>query len=80
MSEQEPFKRFYGKYRGVVSDIMDPAMQGRIKAKVPDVYGDEESGWAMPCAPFAGSGAGLCALPGGLFKAAYETALPTPLK
>jgi uncharacterized protein involved in type VI secretion and phage assembly len=54
---------FYGKYRGVVTDIDDPLMTWRIKARVPDVMGDDESGWAMPCAPFGGSGMGLFALP-----------------
>ena len=48
---------FYGKYRGVVTDNQDPLMIGRIRAKVPDVMGDLESGWATPCAPFGGSGA-----------------------
>ena len=55
--------KFYGKYRGVVSDIQDPTMAGRIKARVKDVYGDEESGWALPCAPFSGSETGFYALP-----------------
>jgi uncharacterized protein involved in type VI secretion and phage assembly len=54
---------FYGKYRGTVSDINDPLMIGRIKAKVPDVMGNQESGWAMPCAPFGGNNAGFFALP-----------------
>ena len=55
--------KFYGKYRGKVTDINDPLMIGRIRAQVPDVMGDEESGWAMPCAPFGGSGMGFFALP-----------------
>jgi len=54
---------FYGKYRGVVTDNQDPLMIGRIRARVPDVMGDLESGWAMPCLPFAGSGMGFFALP-----------------
>lgn len=54
---------FYGKYRGTVTDIHDPLMMGRVRAKVPDVMGDLESGWAMPCLPFAGSGMGFYALP-----------------
>ena len=41
---------FYGKYRGIVSDIQDPLMLGRIRARVPDVMGDQESGWARPSA------------------------------
>ncbi|NJP11710.1 MAG: baseplate assembly protein [Leptolyngbyaceae cyanobacterium RU_5_1] len=54
---------FYGKYRGVVTDIEDPLLIGRIKARVPDVMGDLESGWAMPCAPFGGSSTGFFVLP-----------------
>ncbi len=54
---------FYGKYRGTVTDNQDPLMMGRIRANVPDVMGDRESGWAMPCVPFAGSGMGFFALP-----------------
>ena len=54
---------FYGKYRGVVTDNLDPLMTGRVRARVPDVMGDQESGWAMPCAPFGGSGMGFFAVP-----------------
>jgi uncharacterized protein involved in type VI secretion and phage assembly len=56
-------RTFYGKYRGVVTDNEDPLMLGRVRARVPDVMGDEESGWAMPCAPFGGDGVGFFALP-----------------
>jgi uncharacterized protein involved in type VI secretion and phage assembly len=54
---------FYGKYRGSVTDNQDPLMIGRVKARVPDVMGNLESGWAMPCAPFGGSGVGFFAIP-----------------
>ena len=56
-------KKYFGKYRGTVTDINDLMMLGRLKAKVPDVLGDKESSWAMPCAPFGGSGVGFFALP-----------------
>ncbi len=54
---------FYGKYRGIVTDIQDPLMQGRIKARVPEVLGDDESGWALPCLPFGGDSMGMFVLP-----------------
>ena len=55
--------RFFGKYRGIVSDNQDPLMIGRIRATVPDVMGADESGWAMPCAPFGGSQTGFFSIP-----------------
>ena len=55
--------QFIGKFRGVVTDIQDPLQMGRIRAKVPDVLGDHESGWAMPSFPMGGSGMGFFALP-----------------
>ncbi len=55
--------RFYGKYRGLVVDNLDPAQTGRIKAMVPEVLGEVPSGWALPCQPFTGTGAGLYAVP-----------------
>jgi uncharacterized protein involved in type VI secretion and phage assembly len=56
--------RFYGKYRGQVTDNNDPDNLGRIKAKVPRVLGDEESGWALPAFIYGGaSEQGLFALP-----------------
>ncbi len=55
--------RFYGKYRGLVSDNLDPLGRGRLKAQVPGLLGDVVTGWAMPCAPYAGSDAGFFAIP-----------------
>lgn len=53
----------YGKYRGKVTDNQDPRNQGRIRATIPEVLGDEECGWAMPCTPYAGEGVGAYAVP-----------------
>ena len=55
--------RHYGKYRGTVADNKDPRNQGRIKVKVPEILGDVESGWALPCAPYAGDKTGIHAVP-----------------
>jgi hypothetical protein len=52
---------FYGKYRGVVSAV--DATTCRIKATVPSVLGDTESGWCMPCVPYAGPKTGFAFLP-----------------
>ena len=53
--------RFYGKYRGTVTAIDADTL--RIKAKVPAVLGDSETGWCAPCVPYAGAGAGFAFLP-----------------
>jgi hypothetical protein len=56
--------RYFGKYRGLVTDISDPDQLGRIKATVPAVFGENAtSPWAMPCVPFAGPDHGLVLLP-----------------
>lgn len=55
--------KFYGKYRGVVTSNDDPMQLGRVNASVPDVLGTNESTWALPCFPFAGSGHGWFAVP-----------------
>lgn len=39
-------------------------MLGRVRARVPDVTGDDPCGWAMPCLPFGGSQTGFFAIPG----------------
>jgi uncharacterized protein involved in type VI secretion and phage assembly len=53
--------RFYGKYRGIVSDVDASTM--RIKAKVPSVLGETTTGWCMPCVPYAGPDVGIAFLP-----------------
>jgi uncharacterized protein involved in type VI secretion and phage assembly len=62
--EERVHSRFHGKYRGIVTDVQDPENRGRIRAKVPFVYGDEvASDWAVPVVPFAGKDHGLFLLP-----------------
>jgi uncharacterized protein involved in type VI secretion and phage assembly len=56
-------ERHYGKYRGVVTDVDDPSHLGRVRARVPRVLHDVESGWALPAAPYAGPGVGAFAIP-----------------
>src|SRR6185369_654537 len=34
-----------------------------VRARVPDVLGEEESGWAMPAVPYAGRSVGLFLIP-----------------
>jgi uncharacterized protein involved in type VI secretion and phage assembly len=62
-SPSEQKVRFYGKYRGIVTKNNDPKNLGRIRAKVPDVLDDVETGWALPCLPYSGNGSGLYVVP-----------------
>ena len=47
-SQDQQTGRFFGKYRGLVTDNQDPLSLGRIRAKVPELLGDVETGWALP--------------------------------
>jgi uncharacterized protein involved in type VI secretion and phage assembly len=53
--------RFFGKYRGTVTSVDTDTL--RVKAQVPAVLADQETGWCAPCVPFAGDGMGLAFLP-----------------
>lgn len=55
--------KFYGKYRGMVLNNLDPMQMGRVQVQVPDVLGIGISSWAMPCVPFAGKQSGAYVLP-----------------
>ena len=52
-----------GMYRGVVANNIDPEQLGRVQVEVPEIYGEGRMTWAMPCAPYAGDGLGLFAVP-----------------
>jgi uncharacterized protein involved in type VI secretion and phage assembly len=54
--------RYFGKYRGTVTDNEDDTRRGRIKVRVPAVLGELEV-WAMPCAPYGGDNIGLYCVP-----------------
>ena len=49
-----PVQRFVGKYRGTVTQNIDPMLRGRLLCMVPDVLGPVPSSWAEPCVPLAG--------------------------
>jgi uncharacterized protein involved in type VI secretion and phage assembly len=55
--------RFFGKYRGIVTNVEDPEKLGRIVAQVPEVLQEMPSPWALPATPFAGPGHGLVLIP-----------------
>ena len=55
--------RYFGKYRGRVVDRNDPRQLGRLRANVPEVLGGQNSGWALPCTPYAGPDQGLFTVP-----------------
>ena len=56
-------KKYFGKYRGMVINNVDPLQIGRLLVQVPDVLGPIPSSWAMPCLPFTGKQMGMWCLP-----------------
>ena len=56
-------ERYFGKYRGMVVNNIDPMQQGRIQVQIPDVAGLVPTSWAMPCVPFTGTQSGAYMLP-----------------
>jgi uncharacterized protein involved in type VI secretion and phage assembly len=55
--------QFFGKYRGMVLNNIDPMQMGRLMVQVPDVSNVIPSTWAMPCVPFAGIQQGFFVIP-----------------
>ena len=56
-------QQYFGKYRGQVANNIDPMLMGRVQVSVAAVLGDGRMSWAMPCAPYAGSGVGFFCVP-----------------
>lgn len=54
--------RYFGKYRGIVTDNADETHRGRVKVKVPAVLHDLQV-WAMPCLPYTGKNVGTYWIP-----------------
>ncbi len=54
--------RFFGKYRGQVTNNADPTNRGRIQVIVPAVLSELEV-WAMPCLPYTGNNMGIYTIP-----------------
>jgi hypothetical protein len=55
--------RYYGKYRGLVINNIDPLQIGRVMVQCADVLGEIPSSWALPCVPAAGIQAGMFIVP-----------------
>jgi hypothetical protein len=60
MSEE---RTYYGKFRGIVLNNIDPMKEGRLNVQVPDVTGLIPGTWAMPCFPATGKQSGVYAVP-----------------
>jgi len=56
-------QKYFGKYRGMVINNVDPMQTARLMVQVPDVAGLIPGSWAMPCLPFTGPQMGFWALP-----------------
>jgi uncharacterized protein involved in type VI secretion and phage assembly len=63
MTETGIPQRYYGKYRGMVVNNVDPMQIGRVMVTVPDASGIFPTSWAMPCAPVAGINSGIFTVP-----------------
>jgi uncharacterized protein involved in type VI secretion and phage assembly len=59
----DPPQKYFGKYRAVCVNNIDPMRMARIQVSVPDVTGSRPTTWAMPCLPVAGNSMGIVAVP-----------------
>lgn len=63
MDDQERQQEYYGKYRGIVMNNLDPEFRGRIQVVCADVPTLLPPTWAMPCTPIGGIQHGMVAIP-----------------
>ena len=56
-------RKYYGKYRAIVTNNVDPLLIGRIQVICPDAASLVPTTWCMPCVPNAGINMGMFALP-----------------
>lgn len=56
-------KKFFGKYRGVVINNIDPEKRGRVQVRIVDTVGLGVTGWAEICTPFGGPKSGMYLIP-----------------
>ncbi|MDI2131687.1 phage baseplate assembly protein V [Yinghuangia seranimata] len=56
-------ERFHGRYPAVVVDNEDPKKLCRLRVKVPEVLGEQTTGWCLASSPYAGPGVGLAVVP-----------------
>lgn len=65
MSAEAPAqtRKYYGKYRAIVTNNIDPLLIGRIQVICPDAASLVPTTWCMPCVPSAGINMGMFALP-----------------
>jgi uncharacterized protein involved in type VI secretion and phage assembly len=56
-------RQMYGVHVGLVTDVNDPAKEGRVKLTFPWLADDSESGWAPIAKPMAGKDRGYHYLP-----------------
>jgi hypothetical protein len=54
---------YFGKYRGLVVNNVDPNRMGKLQVSCSQVLGENVLAWAMPCVPFAGFGEGFYMMP-----------------
>src|SRR5204863_734899 len=55
--------RCFGKYLAQVVDNDDPKGLARVRVQVPEILGEETTGWCLPSSPWAGPGVGLAVVP-----------------